>query len=173
MLRIACIGECMIELRETAPATMARGFGGDTLNTAVYLARLLAPRRAQVDYVTALGDDPFSTAMIDAWREEGISTERVVRLPGKLPGLYAIATDAQGERSFFYWRSAAAARELIAAAPHAVAALAGYDLVYLSGITLAILRDADRAALISALAALRRAGTRIAFDSPPDRRTNA
>ncbi len=164
MLRIACIGECMIELREGAPGTLALGFGGDTLNTAVYLARLLAPQRAHIDYVTALGYDPFSTAMIEAWRGEGVSTDRVVRLPGRLPGLYAIATDAQGERSFYYWRSAAAARDLIAAAPHAVEALAGYDLVYLSGITLAILRDGDREALIEALAALRRAGTRIAFD---------
>src|SRR6516225_12432149 len=38
--RVACIGECMIELREQADGRLTRGFGGDTLNTAIYLARL-------------------------------------------------------------------------------------------------------------------------------------
>ena len=51
--RIACVGECMIELREASDGGLTRGYGGDTLNTAVYLARL----GAVVDYVTALGDD--------------------------------------------------------------------------------------------------------------------
>ena len=51
MTRIACIGECMVELSEHPDGTLTRGFGGDTLNTALYLARLGVP----VDYVTALG----------------------------------------------------------------------------------------------------------------------
>ena len=52
--RVACIGECMVELRELPDGLLSRGYGGDTLNTAVYLARL----GVAVDYVTALGDDP-------------------------------------------------------------------------------------------------------------------
>ncbi|MCK5444907.1 MAG: sugar kinase, partial [Rhodospirillaceae bacterium] len=75
-------------------------FGGDTLNTAVYLARL----GQSVSYVTVLSDDPFSDTMIDAWAREGIDTTMTTRLPGRLPGLYAITTDATGERSFHYWR---------------------------------------------------------------------
>ena len=53
MTRVASIGECMIELSPAADGLLSRGFGGDTLNTAVYLARL----GVAVDYVTALGDD--------------------------------------------------------------------------------------------------------------------
>jgi len=40
----------------------SRGYGGDTLNTSVYLARL----GVDVDYVTALGDDTLSDEMIGA-----------------------------------------------------------------------------------------------------------
>ena len=40
MATVACIGECMIELRELPDGSLRRSWGGDTLNTAVYLARL-------------------------------------------------------------------------------------------------------------------------------------
>ena len=81
----------------TEPGLFSRGYGGDTLNTAVYLARL----GAGVDYITALGDDTLSDEMLAGWAAEGIGTTRVLRLPGKLPGLYMIQTDEKGERRFF------------------------------------------------------------------------
>ncbi|MBC7042297.1 sugar kinase, partial [Salmonella enterica subsp. enterica serovar Enteritidis] len=40
MTTVACIGECMIELSQGAGGQLTRSYGGDTLNTAVYLARL-------------------------------------------------------------------------------------------------------------------------------------
>jgi 2-dehydro-3-deoxygluconokinase len=177
MLRIASIGECMIELSESAAdagapgGRMQRTFGGDTLNTAVYLARCLkqAGRQAaaEVHYVTALGDDPFSAEMLAAWQDEGVQTRLVSRLPGRLPGLYIIRTDAAGERSFHYWRSAAAARELLrdGQATGLAEGLAGFDLVYLSAITLGILDADSRERLFTLLDALRGTGCRIAFDS--------
>src|SRR4051812_50012175 len=95
----------MVELREMADGRFSRGYGGDTLNTAVYLARL----GVAVDYVTALGDDPWSDEMIAGWTAEGVGTGRVARLPGRVPGLYIIQTDARGERRFLYWRGSAPA----------------------------------------------------------------
>ncbi len=172
MLRIASIGECMIELSETAGAAqqsgaMQRTFGGDTLNTAVYLARSLDNAPGEVHYVTALGDDPFSAEMLAAWKREGLKTGQVFRLAGRLPGLYIIRTDAAGERTFHYWRSAAAARELFRAeqAESLAASLSGFDLVYLSGITLGILDTESRDRLFALLEALKHAGCRIAFDT--------
>ncbi len=64
--RIALIGECMIELQQHADGSLQQSFGGDTLNTAVYLCRELAGL-GSVDYVTALGDDSFSDAMCRVW----------------------------------------------------------------------------------------------------------
>ncbi len=176
MLRIASLGECMIELSESAnpdgsaaggSGAMQRTFGGDSLNTAVYLARSLPKGAGEVHYVTALGDDPFSAEMLAAWQAEKLKTDLVARLPGKLPGLYIIRTDAAGERTFHYWRSAAAARDLLQAeaAPRLAAALAGFDLIYLSGITLGILDAESRERLYGLLARLRQGGSRIAFDT--------
>jgi 2-dehydro-3-deoxygluconokinase len=163
MARVACIGECMVELRPAPAGLYSRGFGGDTLNTAVYFARL----GVTTDYITALGDDSLSDEMIAGWQAEGVGTAKVARLRGKLPGLYLIETDAKGERKFFHWRESAAARQLMSL-PETDAilqSLAGYDLVYLSAITLSIYDAPGRARLLAALNEARRSGTRIAVDT--------
>jgi 2-dehydro-3-deoxygluconokinase len=166
MIRIASIGECMIELRHRSATELALAFGGDTLNTAVYLARLTRDRGVRVDYITALGDDAYSDAMLEAWRNEAVGTDLVARVPGRLPGLYTIRTDPQGERSFTYWRSASAARDMLRAerAGQIGAALEGYDLLYFSGITLSVLDPPQRAALATIADRLRAGGTQVAFD---------
>lgn len=165
VIRVASIGECMVELRHLSATELTMGFGGDTLNTAVYLARVGGDRVA-VDYVTALGDDPYSDAMVEAWRREGVGTGRVRRLAGRMPGLYLIRTDAKGERTFHYYRSAAAARDMFAGLDAGAVAgiLSGCGLVYLSGITLSVLDEAQRTALIGALDLARGDGARVAFD---------
>ena len=103
----------MIELRHRSERELELAFGGDTLNFAVYLARLTQNHDAEVDYLTALGDDPYSDQMLVAWQQEGVGCGHVVRLPGRLPGLYTIRVDEEGERTFTYWRSAAAARDVL------------------------------------------------------------
>ncbi len=164
--RVACIGECMIELAHRGPADLQLGFGGDTLNTAVYLSRLAHNQDIAVDYVTALGDDAYSDAMLAFWRDEGLGTDLVTRLPGRLPGLYTIRTDASGERSFTYWRERSAARDLLKGgrAKALREQLRTCDLIYLSGITLSILDQPQRDELIELVDAVRNGGGKIAFD---------
>ena len=166
-LRIACIGECMIELTRTSDGSLQQQFAGDTANLAVYLARLLPAPEARVAYVTALGQDEFSAAMLAAWQQEGIDTAMVRQLPDRLPGLYWITTSPQGERSFHYWRDNSAARAMLTGGYAATLgrSLAGVELVCLSGITLAILTRQHRAQLMELLGHLRNEGSRIAFDS--------
>ena len=163
MARVASIGECMIELSQTSSGLLARSYGGDTLNTAVYLARL----GGSVDYITALGDDPWSEEMVRAWEAEGVGTSLVVRVPGRLPGLYLISTDAAGQRSFYYWRDSAPARLLfdLPQTPAIVQALSGYDAVYLSGVSLSLYGEVGRSRLFAALDAARVRGARVVFDT--------
>jgi len=164
--RIALIGECMIELQHRADGSLQQSFGGDTLNTAVYLSRALGDK-GMVDYVTALGDDSFSDAMCRSWAEANIGLDRVQRLPGRLPGLYCIQTDAAGERRFLYWRNEAAVRECFttpAAAP-ILAALPDYEVLYFSGITLAVIGEQGRRRLIETLIEARRRGAQVVFDN--------
>jgi 2-dehydro-3-deoxygluconokinase len=162
------IGECMIELQRGGDAaSMDYRFGGDTLNAALYLARLLGNEHEQVSYVTGLGLDGMSDEMCAAWEREGIATQAVQRLPAKLPGIYLIETDAGGERRFHYWRSDSAARHWLRApgATAVLAQLAGARMVYLSGISMAILSPGDRATIIATLAQCRAAGGTVVFDN--------
>jgi 2-dehydro-3-deoxygluconokinase len=169
-MRVAAIGECMLEVasrgddpRDGMFVPVQFGFGGDTLNTALYLAR----QGVDVDYHTALGDDRTSQAMIDAWREEGIGVEHVARVAGTSPGLYLVRTDAHGERSFQFWRDQSPARRLCALPDWTQRAsrFGSYDWLYFSAITLAILGDEGRIALLDAVAQARVSGVRVAFDS--------
>ena len=163
MTRVACIGECMVELKQAEGGLFSRGYGGDTLNTAVYLARL----GAAADYITALGDDALSDEMIAGWAAEGVGTSRVSRLPGKLPGLYMIQTDDRGERRFFHWRESAAARSLmdLPETMDILNSLASYEFVYLSAITLSLYNGDGRARLFAGIQRARQAGARFAFDT--------
>lgn len=178
--RVVCFGECMLELQGQAFGTMQQTYGGDTLNTAVYLARCGARHDLQVDYATALGDDPLSEGLLQRWQAEGLGTGLVRRLPGRLPGLYLIEVDAAGERRFSYWRDQAAARAYFdtddGATPLEQQA-EQIDALYLSGISLAILPPAGRARLLALATRLAQRGALVAFDNNyrprlwPDRAT--
>ena len=169
--RVAAIGECMIERREMGTDLKSvpgggRRFSGDTLNTLTYMARLLGQGRADLFYVTALGVDPDSAAMLAAWEADGINTSFVRRLRDKLPGSYTIATGQGGERRFSYDRDESAARELFRDdyAESLSSSLEDLDLLYLSGISAAILSSHDRELLLNLLHTLRRAGVIIVYD---------
>ncbi|KQA27205.1 ketodeoxygluconokinase [Vibrio metoecus] len=171
MKHIAIVGECMIELNGKPFGAMHQTFGGDTLNAAVYLRRgceaNTKPDDIKVSYVTALGADPISSGMLSRWEEEGVATELVLRDPTRTPGLYLIQLDDQGERTFLYWRNQSAARYLLQHPDFSriKQALNQVDMVFLSGITLAILPVEDRIALLNLLVELKANGVEIAFDS--------
>lgn len=161
--RIVSLGECMVEMAPLdAPGTYAMGFAGDTLNTAWYLRRRL-PADWRVDYVTCVGTDAVSERMLGFLADAGIGTAHVARLPDRTVGLYLIEL-RDGERSFSYWRGESAARLLARDPARLGAALAGADVAYLSGITMAILNEHDRWTLLAALSDLRAAGGRVVFD---------
>jgi len=133
---VIAVGEVMVELARGDDGRYGLGFGGDTFNTAVYLARAGIP----TGYASVLGDDAFSDAIRALGAGEGIDMSTVLTAPGRMPGLYLITTDAAGERSFHYRRESAPARTLFeregweAAAARLVAARA----IYFSGITLSL-----------------------------------
>ncbi|GAA3857575.1 sugar kinase [Celeribacter arenosi] len=161
-MRVLAIGECMAEMAPTdTDGDYRLGFAGDTFNTAWYLARC-APG-VGVSYLTAVGDDAISQKLTTFIRESGIDGSHVRVAPNKTVGLYLISLD-QGERSFSYWRGQSAARALADDPALLDAAMADVDLIYFSGITLAILPPEGRTRLLNALRKARAAGKAIAFD---------
>lgn len=159
--RVVLVGEGMLELSANQGAWRL-GYGGDTLNTAIHLARL----GCSVAYLTAIGSDPFSADLRAAWGAEGLDTSLVLTHPRRQPGLYAIRTDEGGERSFFYWREASAARQMLALSETeaALAQARTADLLAFSLITLAILPPGGRKRLLDLCRRVRAHGGRVAFD---------
>lgn len=158
--RFMAIGECMVELAPSGEGQFAMGFAGDTFNTAWYLSQV-AKDALRVSYMSAIGDDAVSAQMRNFVANAGVEPELTV-IPGTSVGLYMISLK-NGERSFSYWRSASAAKRL-AEDLKAVAGLVEGDVAFFSGITLAILDEAGRANLLSALAQARTRGVTVAFD---------
>jgi len=163
MARIVCLGEGMLELSRTGEGNEWRmGFGGDTLNTAIHLARA----GHDVAFMTALGRDPFSGDLRNRWENEGLDCSLVATHPTRQPGLYAITTDARGERSFTYWREASAARALfeLEEVERLLREAEWANLLYFSLISLAILPDAGRQRVLDLAQCVGANGGLVAFD---------
>lgn len=166
-IQIAILGECMVELQQQQPGLLSRKFGGDTLNTAIYMARLTQGSDIQVSYFTGLGYDTFSQEMLQAWQQEGIDTQYVQQIADKVPGIYLIETDESGERQFRYWRNDSAAKYCLEQdnRDQLIQELSQFDWIYLSGISLAILAPDSRKNLLVALQKAKSRGANIVFDN--------
>ena len=159
---LLAIGEAMAEIRRSPEAGFAISYAGDTLNTAIYCARCL-PDSMSTAYLTRIGMDPLSESFIETAEQEGLVSDFIETDPNHNIGIYAVSTDVTGERSFSYWRSDSAARQLFSAKQ---IELPQARIVYLSGITLAILPQLVRERLLSKLKLIKSEGeSLIAFDS--------
>ena len=160
-MKIFIFGEAMLEYHSHGSDGFR--FGGDTINTAVHLAR----SGHNVAYVTAVGMDPISDRLVAEWSAEGIDTSHVLRHPGRTPGMYAIHLDEHGERDFLYWRDRSAARQMfdLPGIQDAIDAASAAHMLYFSLISLAIVDEVGRDRLL-ALADTRKAqGRHVAYDS--------
>lgn len=159
----------MIELsRNAATGEWRMGFAGDTANVAIYCARM----GGDVRYLSAVGRDLHSAELREFLTGEGVDCSLVLTHPDRVPGLYAIRTDADGERSFSYWREQSASRDFFAL-PDAAAALEAASrtrTLYLSGITLSLFDAAGRAKVTDLAARVRAHGGAVVFDGNYRRR---
>jgi 2-dehydro-3-deoxygluconokinase len=159
---VVAIGEVMIEMARGNDGRFGMACGGDTFNTAIYLARA----GIEVSYATALGDDPYSETIVSMAAAEGVKTDLILRVPGRLPGLYMIETDPKGERRFRYWRGEAPARELFELPDwnRVAEALMTARLIYFSGVTLSLYSNAGLGRLLAIIEMARQQGAKVAFD---------
>lgn len=164
--KVVMLGECMLELQGEPFGQFSQAYGGDTFNTAIYLARCMQPQAATVSFATALGCDPLSEGLLQRWAQQGLSLELVRQIPGKLPGLYMIELDEKGERSFHFWRDSSAARRYFDVPQTPLETRCHeFDLLYLSGISLAILSPAARERVFALMAQMRALGAQVVFDN--------
>ena len=160
--RAICIGEATVELARSVDGRFALASSGDTFNTAIYLARAGQP----VAFASALGDDPFSDAIVSLAAAEGIATDLILRAAGRLPALALVDADLKGKRRTHYWREAAPAGELFELPQwgRVAESLTAARLVYFSGITLSLYSNIGLGRFLAAIELARGNGAKIAFD---------
>jgi 2-dehydro-3-deoxygluconokinase len=137
-IEVLCVGETMALLvpAEPGPAHRARTWlrtvGGAESNVASHLAGL----GVRSGWLSALGDDAFGRAVLDAVRAAGVDVSAVRIDPLRPTGLYVKETDASGSPVRYYRRGSAAA----ALGPDVLAGadLDGVRLVHVTGITAAL-----------------------------------
>lgn len=106
---IAIIGECLIELSANGTladtSTLNKYFGGDTVTTAVAIARL----GGNVTYVTKVGNDGFSEFILSSLRKEGIDTS-LIKAGDEQNGMYIVSRTPEKNELLYYKRKTAAAK---------------------------------------------------------------
>ena len=107
---IAIIGECLIELSANGTladtSTLNKYFGGDTVTTAVTVARL----GGGVTYITKVGNDGFSEFIISSLKKENIDTS-LIKTNDEQNGMY-ILSKTQDKKELLYYKRKTAATKL-------------------------------------------------------------
>ncbi len=160
--RSICIGEATVELARGGDGRFSLGCGGDTFNTAIYLARAGQP----VAFACALGDDAHSERIVALASAEGVGTDLILRAGSRLPGLTLVEADGKGGLRADTWNDTAPARELFEL-PHwsgIAEALTAARLIYFTGITLSLYSNTGLGRFLAAVELARGQGAKIAFD---------
>ncbi len=132
---IITLGEPLIEFSASTEGDLCdgnvfvQGFGGDTSNFAVSVAR----SGGKVRYITSIGTDPFGRALMALWKKEGVDVAAVDQTDQYKTGIYFISRN-NGKHEFTYFRkNSAASRMTPEILP--VDAIRNAKIFHLSGIT--------------------------------------
>ena len=128
---IAIIGECLIELISNGSlaesSTLNKYFGGDTVTTAVAVARM----GGKVSYVTKVGNDGFSEFILSCLQKENIDTS-LIKTNDEQNGMYIIANTQDKKELLYYKRKTAATKLCIEDLPEDF--IKQTKLIYTTGI---------------------------------------
>jgi len=157
-----CVGEVLVELARGADGTFALSCGGDAFNTAIYLARA----DIDVGFASAVGDDPYSDSVLALAAAEGVASNLILRVSGRLPALCLIESGPAGERQPRIWRDGAPAGDLFELPDwmRLAESLTSARLIYFSGITLSLFSNNGLGRFFAVLEVARQQGAKVAFD---------
>lgn len=106
---IAILGECLVELSSNTTlqdtTSLNKFFGGDTVTTAVSVARL----GGNVTYVTQVGNDGFSPFIIKSLENENIDTS-LIKENNEQNGMYIVSRSQEKKELLYYKRKTAATK---------------------------------------------------------------
>ena len=109
-LDVLCLGEPLLEfnqIKEGNKKTYSSGYGGDTSNTAISIAR----QGMSVGFISKVGKDQFGWELLELWKREKVDYSHVSIHPEAPTGIYFVTHDADGHH-FTYYRSGSAACQM-------------------------------------------------------------
>ena len=128
---IAIIGECLVELSSNGTlaesSTLNKYFGGDTVTTAVAVARL----GGTPTYITNVGNDGFSEFILSSLKKENIDTS-LIKSNEEQNGMYIVARHNEKKELLYYKRKTAATKLSINDLPQGY--IKNLKLIYSTGI---------------------------------------
>jgi len=159
---VTCVGEAVIELARGDDGRFSISCGGDTFNTAIYLARA----GVAVSHATALGDDSYSDSIRTLAAVEGVGCDLALKISGRLPAICLIDAKPGGERQYRYWREGSPARELFELPdwPRIADGLLQSPMIYFTGITLSLYSNTGVGRMLAVIETARKNGAKIVFD---------
>ena len=110
ILDVLCLGEPLLEfnqIKEGNKKTYSSGYGGDTSNTAISIAR----QGMSVGFISKVGKDQFGWELLELWKREKVDYSHVSIHPEAPTGIYFVTHDADGHH-FTYYRSGSAASQM-------------------------------------------------------------
>ena len=110
ILDVLCLGEPLLEfnqIKEGNKNTYSSGYGGDTSNTAISIAR----QGMSVGFISKVGKDQFGWELLELWKREKVDYSHVSIHPEAPTGIYFVTHDADGHH-FTYYRSGSAACQM-------------------------------------------------------------
>jgi 2-dehydro-3-deoxygluconokinase len=156
---VVALGEPMIEFNQTRPgeASYRQGFGGDTTNFAIAVAR----QGVSAGYLTRLGNDEFGKLFMRLWKDEGVDTRGVQMDSGAHTAVYFVSHGEEGH-SFSYLRAGSAASRMT---PSDISAslITNARFLHVSGISQAISVSACDT-VFSAIEQARQAKVAVSYD---------
>ena len=160
-LDVLCLGEALIEFNQIPDDTnntYRSGFGGDTSNTAVAVAR----QETSSGFLSKVGNDPFGIKLLELWKREGVDCTYVLQHPEFPTGIYFVTHDENGHH-FSYYRKGSAASQMT---PEDVTAdvVSQSKVLHLSAITQAI-SASSRETAFAAIHQACKSGVKISYDT--------
>ncbi|MCH2416972.1 MAG: sugar kinase [Acidimicrobiales bacterium] len=95
------------QIKEGNKKTYSSGYGGDTSNTAISIAR----QGMSVGFISKVGKDQFGWELLELWKREKVDYSHVSIHPEAPTGIYFVTHDADGHH-FTYYRSGSAACQM-------------------------------------------------------------
>ena len=110
ILDVLCLVEPLLEfnqIKEGNKKNYISGYGGDTSNTAISIAR----QGMSVGLISKVGKDKFGSDLFELWKREKVDFSHVSIHPEAPTGIYFVTHDADGHH-FTYYRSGSAACQM-------------------------------------------------------------